>query len=76
MPDVPHHGQGKHQGMSSSFLPEGETRPACESQVILETSGAQAPQAVICDYNSCFARRADEAADLSWDRGAEMLLLP
>lgn len=62
--------------MSSSFLPEGETRPACEYQVILETSGAQAPQAVTCDYNSCFAQRADEAADLSWDRSAEMLLLP
>lgn len=76
MTDVPHHGQGKHQVMSSSFLPEGETRPACESRVILETSGAQAPQAITCDYNSCFAWRADKATDLSRDRNVEMLLLP
>lgn len=74
--DIPHHCWGKHWHMSSSFPVEGETRPACELRVFSETSGAQEPQAVICDYSSCFALHTDEATNLSWDHNAELLLPP
>lgn len=66
----------KHWHISSSFLVEGETRPACDLQVFLETSWAQEPQAVICDYSSCFALHTAEATNLSWDHSAELLLPP
>lgn len=62
--------------MSSTLLVDGETRPACEFQVFSEASEAQQPQAVICDYSSCFALHTDKATSLSWDHSAELLLPP
>lgn len=60
--------------MKSSFLVQEETRSVYELEVFSDTSGTHKPQAVICNYSSCFALHIDEATNMLWDHNAKLLL--